>query len=394
MGFFRREEMSLFLIRYGEISVKGQNKSFFIQTLIRNIQGTIQQGGPVTFEKQGGRIYLKSNQPREELVKQLTRIPGIVSISAIKEVESDLPTLKEAGLKQVLEKGIQKPLCFRVTTRRTQKEFPHTSMEISREVGGYILRNTQHLTVDLHHPDLTLFIEVRKEGSFLYTEKIPGVGGLPVGTSGQALLLLSGGIDSPVAGWLTLKRGVQLEALYFHSPPFIGERSVEKVVDLCKTLNQYSPAMKLSIISLTPALKELKEKIPEKYIIIVMRRIMMQMAQSLAWKRNIPALITGESIGQVASQTLENINAISQVIDLPVLRPLSGMDKMEIIALAREIGTYKISIRPYEDCCTLFIPKHPILKANLDHLRKMEEKLPVEKLVKEAVEQVETRNLQ
>lgn len=380
--------MSFFLIRYGEISVKGQNRSFFIQTLIKNIRKKIPDQ-ELHIRQRAGRIYLESSCLEKEVIPFLKKIPGIVSISPFQQVASDVNALQETGQRLVQKKIPGTPLRFRVTTKRAHKGFPLTSMEISRAVGAYVLRNTEQLTVDLENPDLTLYIEVRKEGSFLYTEKIPGVGGLPVGTSGRGLLLLSGGIDSPVAGWMTLKRGVQIEALYFHSPPFIGERSKEKVVDLCGTLKGYAPKIRLSVISLTPSLKQLKEKIPEKYLIIVMRRIMMRMAETLAEEKNIPALITGESIGQVASQTLENLMAISAVIRRPVLRPLSGMDKMEIIKLAREIGTYRISIRPYEDCCTLFVPKHPILKPRIEELERLEERLPIDSLIKKAMDEKE-----
>lgn len=383
--------MNLFLIRYGEIAIKGQNKSFFTKTLKRNIKDKFKKDDEnLQINHEAGRLYLRSILPQKKIVDYLVKIPGIVSFSPTKKIESNLDTFLKEGLEAIESKKNINFTSFRITTRRTDKEFPITSMEISQKVGAYILKNNTSLSVDLNTPDFIVYFEVRKEGSFIYTDIIPGIGGLPVGSSGRALLLLSGGIDSPVAGWLSLKRGIFLESLYFHSPPFIGERSKKKVIDLCNNLSNFAPEIKLSIISLTPTLKIIREKIPTNYTITVMRRMMMRMAESLANKEGIPALITGESIGQVASQTLENIRAINQVIDLPVLRPLSGMDKTEITDLARKIGTYRISVRPYEDCCTLFIPKHPILKPSIDELVNIEKSIPVDDLVVEAVQGKET----
>lgn len=381
--------MNLFLIRYGEISVKGQNKSFFIKTLRERILKRIDEHDKAIIKQEAGRLYLESSLSIERMSNHLKKIPGIVSFSPAKKVPSEMDSFCREGL-ELLEKRLgDRPSTFRVKTRRTNKAFPATSMEISREVGAYILRATKNLSVDLNHPDHTLSIEVRREGSFLYTDSVTGVGGLPVGTSGGALLLLSGGIDSPVAGWMALKRGVQIEGLYFHSSPFVSERSKVKVIDLSRALKEYSSEMLLSIISLTPSLKMIRERVPEKYTITIMRRMMMRIAEKLAEQKDLPALITGESIGQVASQTLENIKATSAVVQLPILRPLSGMDKMEITRIARAIETYRISVRPYEDCCTLFIPKHPALRPKEELLKHAEKDLPIERLIEEAIESVE-----
>lgn len=383
--------MNLVLLRYGEISLKGQNKSFFIQSLKHNIRDKLmKEDENLQIKQEAGRLYLKSIVSEDGLINCLTKIPGIVSISPAHKIEADMEVFKEESLKAIKNISDESFKTFRITTRRTNKEFPLTSMEISREVGAHILRNTDSLTVDLKDPDYTIYFEVRKEGSFIYTRIIPGVGGLPVNSSGKGLLLLSGGIDSPVAGWLALKRGIQIEGLYFHSSPFVSERSKLKVIDLCKALKRFSTTIVLYIVSLTPILKVIRKEVPEKYSIIVMRRFMMRIAESIATKKNIPVLITGESIGQVASQTLDNLKAISSVIKLPVLRPLSGMDKTEIISLARKIDTYSISVRPYEDCCTLFIPKHPVLSPNIKDLNTMEKNLPIVELMKEAEKNMET----
>lgn len=383
------------LVRFGEISLKGKNRSFFVNKLVENIENALRETGNFQIEKSYGRIYLYIEDNPEVYIEKLKLIPGIVSISPVAITELDLEKIKELALEIFAYSVKEYPTSFKVETSRPNKDFPLTSPEISREVGAHLLMNINagkpgRLTVDVHEPDHLLSLEIRKDKALVYTESIPGIGGLPVGTSGKGLLLLSGGIDSPVAGWLSLKRGMTLDAIYFHSFPYTSDRAKEKVLDLARILSKYGGKINLFINHFTDIQMEIRKKCPPKYTITIMRRMMFRIATELARKNKNLVLVTGESIGQVASQTLESMHVINEVTNLPILRPLISMDKTEIIQIARMIGTYETSILPYEDCCTIFVPKHPVTRPTLKDTLEAEKDLEIEKLIAESMEKSET----
>ena len=325
---------SLLLVRYGEIALKGKNRPFFEKKLLRNIQDALQGLDPFEVLFQRGRYFIKVNA--ENLLpaqRRLQRVFGIVSISPVTRSDLDLDEICKSALEMIKDNYVP-GMTFKVNTRRANKKFPYTSPEVSSAVGAYLLKSNLHLKVDVHQPETAIHIDIRGKEAYLYSRIIYGLGGLPVGVAGRGLLLLSGGIDSPVAGWLALKRGVEIEALHFHSPPFTGDGALNKVRDLCRTLSSYGGKITLHLAPFTDIQKELRLNCPETMLITLMRRAMFRIAERLAVKRNIPALFTGESLGQVASQTLENIAAINAVINIPVLRPLIGFDKEEIIDIA------------------------------------------------------------
>lgn len=379
------------LIKFGEIALKGKNRSNFLHQLYSNIKRAIKPLGKHHVKKTHGRIYVYPQDNSEKLLERLKMIPGIVSISPGIKIELDYQKLRSKAL-SFFKKEVKKyPTTFKVETRRVNKKFPKKSMEISRELGSDILNNInetkqeEKISVDVHQPENRLKIEVRYDSIYLYTREIDGPGGLPVSSSGNGLLLLSGGIDSPVAGWEAMSRGVSLEAIYFHSFPFTGDRAKEKVLDLTKVLSQYGPTINLHIGYFTNIQKAIQDKCPEKYNITIMRRMMYRMASRLAKRRGIKALITGESVGQVASQTLESMYVINEVTSIPILRPLISTDKTKIIKTAKKIGSYEISIQPYEDCCTAFVPDNPVTKPEIGPTLQAEENLEIEKLITEAL---------
>lgn len=383
------------LIRFGEIALKGKNRSNFLHQLYTNIKRAIKPLGKHQIKKTHGRIYVYPEGDSEKLLKRLKMVPGIVSISPGITLDLDYQKLKKKSLYFFQREIKNYPTTFKVETRRVNKDFTKNSMEISRELGAYLLENInkdsqeKKLKVDVHEPENRLKIEVRYDNIYIYTRIIDGPGGLPVSSSGKGLLLLSGGIDSPVAGWEAMSRGISLEVIYFHSFPFTGDRAKEKVIDLTKVLSQYGPAINLHIGYFTNIQKAIQEKCPEKYNITIMRRMMYKMAAKLAKRRDIKALITGESVGQVASQTLESMYVINEVTSMPVLRPLISTDKTKIVKTAKKIGSYEISIRPYEDCCTLFVPDNPVTKPQLKATLKAEENLEIDKLISEALQKSE-----
>src|SRR6056297_89527 len=382
------------LIRFGEIALKGKNRSNFLHQLYTNIKRAIKPLGKHKVKKTHGRIYVYPKGNSEKLLKRLKMIPGIVSISPGVTTELDYKKLKNKSLSFFQREVKNYPTTFKVETRRVNKDFPKNSMEISRELGAHLLENINDndedkLSVDVHEPENRLKIEVRYDKIYIYTRVIDGPGGLPVSSSGKGMLLLSGGIDSPVAGWEAMSRGISLEAIYFHSFPFTGDRAKEKVIDLAKVLSQYGPSINLHIGYFTNIQKAIQENCPKKYNITIMRRMMYKMAAKLAKRRDIKALITGESVGQVASQTLESMYVINEVTSIPILRPLISTDKTKIVETAKNIGSYDISIRPYEDCCTVFVPDNPVTKPKLDETLKAEKNLEVDKLISEALEKSE-----
>lgn len=383
------------LVRYGEIGLKGKNRPAFENRLVESVRRALDGDGQASVRREYGRIVVdfKGNPIPEWAIDRLQSVFGVVSVSPAKAVEPSLDAALAAA-RRIVEEEIanrQAPVYFKVETSRSNKRFPMTSPEINGWMGGRILRAFPALKVDVHNPDFVLNLEVRDKAIYLYTRRYDGPGGLPVGSSGKGLLLLSGGIDSPVAGWLAMKRGIQVQAIHFHSFPFTSDRSKRKVIDLARVLSRYAGrTVPLHVINFTPAQTQIRQNVPEAMVITIMRRMMLRIATQLAQRLEIPALITGESVGQVASQTLESLAAINEVTSMPIIRPLVTMDKEEIVTLAERIGTYEISILPYEDCCTLFVPRHPETKPRLERVRRVEEPLPVDELVHEAVETAET----
>ncbi|WZL74535.1 tRNA 4-thiouridine(8) synthase ThiI [Clostridiaceae bacterium 35-E11] len=378
------------IVRYGEIALKGLNKSYFENKLVAHIQSNLRDLGTLDVKKSGGLIFIDiDNYDEEEVIDRVIKVFGIVSVSPAYEFESDIDKICEAALKHTMERVEEEHLeTFKVESRRGDKKFPMKSPEICRTVGGYILSHAKDLKVDVHEPELMIHVDVR-EKAYVYSKKIPGYGGLPLGTNGRAMLLLSGGIDSPVAGWMIAKRGVAIEAIHYHSYPFTSERAKEKVIELAKILAQYCGNIRLHSVNLLPIQKEINEKCPESEMTILSRRFMMKIAERVAQDRQCNALVTGESIGQVASQTIQGLTVTNASVNIPVFRPLIALDKVDIMEIAKKIDTYGTSILPYEDCCTVFLPKRPITKPRVDRILLSEKKLEVERLIEEAVANVE-----
>lgn len=384
----------IILVRFGEVSLKKLNRSYFMSKLYSNMKTALAQYKEIHIDKIQGRYTVKC---REEDIKQviesLTRVCGIVSVSIAYRIENNLNEIKNIALKLMKEKTKNsKNTSFKVESKRGNKNFPLQSPEISKEVGGYILQNLENIKVDVHTPDNRLYIEVR-DYTYIYNEIIPAIGGLPVGSNGKVALLMSGGIDSPVAGYMVAKRGVELIGVHFHSFPFTSERAKEKVIDLTRILTKYAGAIKLYIVPFTTIQTEIGEKCDERQTTLIMRRFMMKISEKIAHMEGAKALVTGESIGQVASQTLESLTVTNAAVDMPVFRPLIGMDKQEIIDISYKIKTYETSILPYEDCCTVFVPKHPETKPKLEKILKSEENLEVEALIEDAIKEVSVINI-
>lgn len=376
----------ILLIKYGEIALKGKNRYRFEDKLISNLKVILNDTKGSKVRKIYGRLLIEVPEIDEEIINKVRKVFGITSVCPAISVGLDLQEIKDASL-ILLQKSPGKT--FKVNTKRPNKGFPITSPEISREVGAHLLINTEDWTVDVHKPDAQIFIEVRPEGSFIYTQGYPGNGGLPVGMTGKAVLLISGGIDSPVAGWLSMKRGVEIVGLHFHSYPYTSERAKQKVLDLVGELTTYKGYIKVYINHFTEIQKAIKEDCPRELYVTIMRRMMFRIAAKIAGRETALALITGENLGQVASQTLESMNVINEVVSLPVIRPLVTMDKIEIIEIAKRINTYETSIQPYEDCCTIFLPANPATKPKLHKVIAAEEKLHIEELIQESMEKTE-----
>lgn len=378
---------NVLLVRMGEIFLKGDNRNFFIKALVRHIRRAV-EGTGCTLELTQGRIFLREIEDMEEVVRRVTRVFGVHSVSPVVECDK----VMEAICKTAVE--LMRPLegTFKVSARRADKRFPMDSMQINEEVGYQVLEACAQLKVDVHKPRHVLSVEIR-EKAYLYVEKIPAVGGMPVGTNGKAMLLLSGGIDSPVAGYRIAKRGVQLNCIHFHSFPFTSEQAKQKVVDLAKLLSAYAGPIRMYVVPFTEIQQELYQKCPESQLTILMRRFMMRIADRVAGRAKCQALVTGESIGQVASQTMDGLCCTDKVCSRPVFRPLIGFDKTEIMDSAVEIGTYETSILPYEDCCTIFTPKHPLTKPRPELLEESEKLIDGEALIQRAIEGIEILNI-
>ena len=378
---------NVLLVRIGEIFLKGDNRMFFIKALVRHIKKAV-DGTGASVELTQGRIFLRDITDMEDVIRRVTRVFGVHSVSPVVQCEKTM----DAICREAVE--MMKPLSgtFKCAARRADKRFPLDSMQINEEVGYQVLTACPQLTVDVHKPQHELNIEVR-ENAYLYVEKIPAVGGMPVGTNGKAMLLLSGGIDSPVAGYMIAKRGVQLNCIHYHSFPFTSEQAKQKVIDLAKQLSAYAGPIRMYVVPFTELQQELYQKCPESQLTILMRRYMMRIANRIAHRANCSALITGESIGQVASQTMDGLCCTNAVCDMPVFRPLIGFDKTEIMDYAEKIGTYETSILPYEDCCTIFTPKHPQTKPRVEQLIESEKLIDGEGLIRRAIEGIEILNI-
>ena len=380
-----------FLIKYAEIGVKGKNRYLFEDALVQQMKYALKKcEGQFKIHKTQGRIFVDAltEFDFDEVVERLQRVFGISGICPVVYVEDEgFEKLCETVIKYIDDVYPDKNKTFKVVSRRTRKNYPKESMQINMDMGEAILNAFPEMKVDVHHPDIMLNIEVR-EKIYIYSEIIPGPGGMPVGTGGKAMLLLSGGIDSPVAGYMIAKRGVKLDAVYFHAPPYTSDRAKQKVVDLARLVSKYTGPIYLHVINFTDIQLYIYEKCPHEELTIIMRRYMMRIAESIAKDTECLGLITGESIGQVASQTMASLVATNEVCELPVYRPLIGFDKQEIVEVSEKIGTYETSILPYEDCCTIFVAKHPVTKPNLKVIRRHEQNLDekIEELVKTALE--------
>ena len=379
----------LILIKYGELTTKKDNRKFFVKTLENNIKNKL-KNYQIEIESSMSRMYITYNESDElEIIDNLKKIFGIHSIVICDKVNTNEGEIKNKVLKILKDKQFK---TFKISTKRSDKTFEHTSMEFNNIIGGLVLKNFE-CKVDVHNPELNLEIEIRKEGTFIYNKEFNGLGGYPVGIQGKGLLMLSGGIDSPVAGYLALKRGVNIECLYFESPPHTSLNAKNKVLKLASILNEYSGNIKVHVVPFTKIQEEIYKNIPGNYNITIMRRMMYRIAEKFSKRRNCKIIINGESIGQVASQTLNSMVVINNVTNMPVIRPVACLDKLEIIEISKSIKTYETSILPYEDCCTIFVPKHPIINPSLETAIEYEKLINYEELINECIKNIETINI-
>lgn len=375
--------MKKLLIKFSsEITLKGLNRRIFEEALIKDIRDRI--GSKYKIKKESGRLYIDSYT--DEVIEKVKSVFGVISVAEADVVEKDIESIGRAAVEQL--KAIPGFKTFKVETKRGDKNFPLTSTEVSRKVGGIILGNISDIRVDVHNPEIVVNVEIR-EDTFVFSKEERGQGGMPYKTSGKGVLLLSGGIDSPVAGYMMARRGLEIVSVYYHSHPYTSERAKEKVIDLARQLVKYTGNMKLYVVSFTKIQMEIIEKCREDELTIIMRRFMTKIAERIAIKEGAQAIITGESLGQVASQTLESMYVTNNDINMPVFRPLVAMDKVDIMDISRRIDTYDISILPYEDCCTIFVPKHPKTKPRLIDIIESEKVLDKEGLMDEAINEAE-----
>ena len=372
----------LIMIKYAELNTKKDNIGMFLKALKQNITEKIGDKATILFDK--GRMFIKaSDEHFDEVLLKVQKVFGIHEIMIGYETNStDIEVIEEALLLVTRDLSFTS---FKVETKRSDKNYPLTSLEISKHLGGVILKSRDCIVVDVHHPEVTINVEVRKDHAYIYVDKIKGLGGYPVGTLGKGLLMLSGGIDSPVAGFLAMKRGVKLEAIYFESPPHTSVEAKNKVATLASILSEYGSSIKVHVIHFTEIQEEIYKKVPHEYLITIMRRMMYRIAAKVAYQNRCKILVNGVSIGQVASQTLSSMAVINEVVKIPVIRPVACLDKLEIIELAKKIGTYETSILPYEDCCTIFVPLHPVINPELEKCIEYEKLLPYEELIKTAI---------
>lgn len=383
------------LLKLGEIALKGLNRRAFEDVLLKNIRRRLQSVGEFSVYSVQSTVYVEPKNPEADMdlaEDRVSKVFGVVGYARAGVTEKDLEKIQErAG--EYLEEELEEVSTFKVECKRSDKKFPYKSPEISAEVGAYLLEKFPHLRVDVHHPDLVVRVEVREQYAFVHGDTKPGAGGIPVGTGGKAAILISGGLDSPVAAWMMARRGVELTAVHFASPPYTSELAHEKVVRLLKKVSRYAGRIKLVTVNFTHLQEEIRDKCPEELSTVILRRFMLRAAERVAREEGCSALITGESLGQVASQTIQAIVCTDAVATMPVFRPLIGTDKSEIVALARRIDTYDTSIEPYEDCCTIFTPKHPRTKPILHFVEDGEKAIDGEALLAESLEKLETRQI-
>lgn len=374
----------LILIKYGELTTKKANRKFFINTLDRNIKSILKDDN-VEITKDRVRMYIKTNNNLDEIVLKLKKVFGIHGIVVCHRVDNNIENIKNEILNILSDKNFK---TFKISAKRADKSFPIHTMELNDLFGSFVLKNVE-CTVDVHNPDIIVNIEIRSEGTFIYTSELKGAGGYPVGIQGKGLLMLSGGIDSPVAGYLALKRGVDIECLYFESPPHTSIEAKNKVFKLASILNEYSGNVKVHVVPFTKIQEEIYKNVKDSYIITIMRRMMYRIASEYCKRKNFKIIVNGESIGQVASQTLDSMIVINNVTNLPVIRPVACLDKLEIIEIAKKINTYETSILPYEDCCTIFLPKHPVINPSLEKCLIYENNFNYEELIEDAINNIE-----
>ena len=387
---------NILIVKYGEIGVKGKNRYIFENKLIKNVKNILKPIGKFNVYKEYGRIYVDlDGYDYEEVVEEVKKVFGIVGVCPAVRAEKDYNLLKELALKMLEEKIEQGYKSFKVDSRRGDKDFKLTSQEMSLDIGGYLVSQVKDkIAVDVRNPEVKIHCELRQNHVMVYSDTIPGYGGLPLGTNGRAMSLLSGGIDSPVASWMVAKRGMELECIHFHSYPFTSEKSQEKVRDLAQILAKYCGRVRLHKVNMLEIQKSIGLNCKDEEMTIISRRFMMRIAERVAESRHCDALVTGESIGQVASQTIQGLTCTNASVSLPVFRPLIAMDKTEIIEVAQKIGTFETSILPEEDCCTVFSPKKPVTKPKLDRIEKSENKLDVEKLIQDAIDNIEVEDIE
>ena len=381
------------IVKYGEIGVKGKNRYIFENKLIKNVKNMLAHIGKFNVYKEYGRIYVDLGEyaeDYEEVLEEIKKVFGVVGVCPGIRAEKDYDKLKQLALQLLEEKIESGSESFKVTSRRGDKSLELTSQEMSKDIAGFLVYNVKdRIKVDVRNPETTIHCEYRQNHVMVYSDTVPGYGGLPVGTNGRAMSLLSGGIDSPVASWMVAKRGVEIEAIHFHSYPFTSEKSQEKVRDLAQILAKYCGKVRLHKVNILEIQKAIGVSCKEEEMTIISRRFMMKIAQRVGEMRFCDALVTGESIGQVASQTIQGLTCTNASVSLPVFRPLIAMDKSEIIKIAQKIGTFETSVIPEEDCCTVFSPKSPVTKPKLDRIEKSESSLEVEKLIQDAIDNME-----
>lgn len=376
----------LVLVRYGEIILKGLNRPVFEDLLVKNIRQALKDECDLKIHKAQATIYIEPSDDSctESIVEKLKKVFGIVSIVVAYPAEKDMDDIEKQIIVN-LAPELKNAKTFKVIAKRADKKFHMTSPEICEEIGGRILDAFPNLSVDVKNPEINVYVEIREE-AYVHLDKVSGAGGMPSGSNGRAMLLLSGGIDSPVAGYMIGKRGVYMEAVHFFSYPYTSDRAKDKVLKLANIIASYTGSLKVHIVPFTEIQLEIRDKCPEEHLTLVMRRFMMAIAEKIAIKRSCQALITGESIGQVASQTMSALAVTDDAVSMPVFRPLIGMDKEEIVEISRRIGTFETSILPYEDCCTVFTPRHPTTKPKIEMIVRSQEKLDIQRLIDEAVE--------
>lgn len=387
------EEKNTFIVRCGEVALKGMNKPYFERVLVQRISKALKKYDGAEVKRQEGLIfvYTPAEYDVEAVITDISKVFGVASVSHAVEVDSEIGAIEEKAGEYMLDLMKKRDIkTFKVEVKRADKTFPMESPRIAKEVGGAVLKACRVLKVDVHHPDCVLYVNVRKKGSFIFADKIKGFGGLPLGTNGKGLILLSGGIDSPVAAWMMAKRGMMIEAVHFHSYPYTSERARDKVHDLARIVAGYCGRIKVHSINLLEIQEAIGEHCPEDEMTILSRRFMMKIAERVARHNNCDMLITGENIGQVASQTVQGLVVTDNAVDIPVMRPLIAFDKVDIMEIAQKIGTFETSIQPFEDCCTVFLPKHPVTKPKLENILASESKLDVEALIQSALETRDT----